>query len=171
MPDTTVLEVHEPSSSQARTLELGAPSVRIGRGPQCEVRLGEPSLAEVQCLLRRRGDTWHVQPVGPPGYLSIRGRPVESQRPLPLGEPMKVGDHWLRLSRLRDEDLERARTVAPPPAPVPAPPAPARSVEPAESPRASKPARVPASRLIPPRPEDRRWEGRPLGEGIRERIA
>lgn len=173
MPDTTVLEVRGPSSPQARTVELGAPSVRIGRGPQCEVRLGEPSLAEVQCLLRRRGDTWHIQPVGPPGQLSIHGRPVESQRPLPVGQPLRVGSHWLMLNHQGVEERGRPITVAVKPAAVTTGigGGPTRSVEPAMTPRppASKPLEIPSARLTPTRPDDRGWDERPLNTGIRDR--
>ena len=82
----------------ARVLDLSGPSVRVGRGPRCEVRLNESALADVQCLLRRRGQSWQVQPVGPPGRLSIEGRAVEHARPLPLGVPLLVGDTWLTIA-------------------------------------------------------------------------
>ena len=87
-----------PATARApRVLELAGPSIRIGRGTRCEVRLGEPSLAEVQCLLQRRGVSWHIQPVGPPGRIHLGGRPVDQSRPLPLGVPLQVGDAWLTL--------------------------------------------------------------------------
>src|SRR4030088_2130003 len=97
MPDTTVLHIQTDDSSLTRVLELAGPAVRIGRGTQCEVHLVEPELAEVQCMLRRRGETWHVQPVGPPGRVSLDGRALNAQRPLPLGVPLRVGDHLLTL--------------------------------------------------------------------------
>ena len=82
MPDTTFLHIQSRDDAPARVLELVENSIRVGRGPMCEVRLREPGLADVQCLLRRRGTTWHVLPVGPSGRLSIDGMPVESSRPL-----------------------------------------------------------------------------------------
>jgi hypothetical protein len=48
-------------------------------------------------LLRRRGNTWHFQPVGPPGLVWIDGRPIDHHRPLPFGVPFRVGDDWLTL--------------------------------------------------------------------------
>ncbi len=97
MPATTFLHIETRDSAPTRVLEIPGTSVRIGRGDQCEVRLGEPSLAEVQCMLRRRGEGWHLQPVGPSGRVSIEGRAVEQPRPLPLGVPVRVGQHWLTL--------------------------------------------------------------------------
>ena len=97
MPDATFLQIHGRGDVPMRTLELRAGLVRIGRGPLCEIRLREPNLSDVQCMLRRRGDTWHFQPVGPPGQVWIDGRPVDQQRPLPMGVPFRVGDHWLTL--------------------------------------------------------------------------
>jgi tetratricopeptide (TPR) repeat protein len=105
MPETTVLHIQTDDSPATRVLELPGISVRIGRGAQCEVRLSEPRLAEVQCLLRRRGDTWHVQPVGPAGKVLLEGRPVDVQRALPMGVPLRVGEHWLTL-RPADEGLD-----------------------------------------------------------------
>jgi tetratricopeptide (TPR) repeat protein len=99
MPETTVLHIQTDDSAATRVLELPGVSVRIGRGSQCEVRLGEQSLAEVQCLLRRRGDLWHVQPVGPSGQIFLEGQPVDDPRPLPLGVPLRIGEHSLMLHR------------------------------------------------------------------------
>src|SRR5262245_50543777 len=96
MPQTTFLHIRTRDEGAARVVPLAEAAVRVGRGAQCEVRLGG-TLAEVECLLRRRGETWHVQPIGPPGALSIEGRPVEAQRPLAPGVPLRVGDHWLTL--------------------------------------------------------------------------
>jgi hypothetical protein len=97
MPEATFLHIQTRETNQPRVMELSGSSVRVGRGAQCEVRLVESALADVQCLLRRRGPRWHIQPVGPPGRLSIDGRPVDQQRPLPLGTPVRVGSHWLTL--------------------------------------------------------------------------
>ena len=97
MPPATDLHIQSRTEGAERVLSLSATAVRVGRGEQCEVRLVEDGLSEVQCLLRRRGETWHVQPIGPPGALSVEGRLVEAPRTLALGVPLRVGDHWLTL--------------------------------------------------------------------------
>ncbi len=97
MPDTTFLHIQTRDNATLRVQELSGVSARIGRAAPCEVRLPDAGLADVQCLLRRRGRDWHVQPVGPAGLLTIDGRPVEHQRPLPVGVPLRVGEHWLTL--------------------------------------------------------------------------
>lgn len=97
MPDATFLYIQAHDDTEPQVRELTGMSVRIGRGPTCEVRLDDPGLAEVQCLLRRRGMSWYVQPVGPSGRLQMEGRLVEHQRPLPLGVSLRVGEAWLTL--------------------------------------------------------------------------
>src|SRR4051794_27514907 len=97
MPEAMFLQIQGVGSTPTRMLELPPGPVRIGSGAHCEVRLGSPGLGEVQCLLRRRGNNWHFQPVGPPGHVWIDGRPADHQRPLPIGASLRVGDHWLTL--------------------------------------------------------------------------
>ncbi len=97
MPESTFLHIQSRGRSPARVVELPGDAVRIGRGLQCEIRLGEPSLAEVECLLRRRGLSWDIQPLGTPGHVTIDGRPVEHLRALVPGVPLRVGDHWLTI--------------------------------------------------------------------------
>src|SRR4051794_26537482 len=133
MPKTTYLHIQSRDAMPTRVVELRGTSVRIGRGAQCEVRLGEPALAEVQCLLRRRGETWHVQPVGPNGRVSIDGRPVDQQSPLPPGVALRVGDHWLRLRPAGSEPNDEFGPFAAPvllEVPAPPDPAPGRGCEP-----------------------------------------
>jgi type III secretion system (T3SS) inner membrane Yop/YscD-like protein len=92
---------------------LSGGSVRIGRGSQCEVRLDDPQVAEVQCILRPRGDVWYVQPVGPPGRISVEGQPVDVQSPLPLGLELRVGGHWLTLQSVDEEPAQIGSFDAP----------------------------------------------------------
>lgn len=97
MPEATFLHIQSHESGTSRVREISGLTVRIGRGPQCEVRLEGPTLADVQCLLRRRGTIWFVQPVGPSGLLTLDGLPVEHQRPLPPGAILSVGPYALAL--------------------------------------------------------------------------
>lgn len=97
MPDATFLHIQTRHSATSQVLELTGVSIRVGHGPQCEVRLDDASLAEVQCVLRRRGSAWFIQPAGPSELVSIAGIPVERQRPWPPGAVLRVGSHWLSL--------------------------------------------------------------------------
>jgi hypothetical protein len=97
MPEAMFLQIHGGDSSTMRMLELPPGPIRVGRGALCEVRLAETELAEVQCILRQRGNTWHYQPVGPSGRVWIDGRPAEDPRTVAQGVPFRVGDHWLTL--------------------------------------------------------------------------
>ena len=97
MPDAAYLHIRARGSRATRIVALAGPTVRIGRGRPCEVRLEDPRLAEVQCLLRRRGQGWHLQPLGVPGPLTIDGRTVDGPRPIPMGTTLRLLECWLTL--------------------------------------------------------------------------
>ncbi len=99
MPELLSLDIQSPQDDRPRVVDIFGASVRIGRGPQCEVRLQDAALAEVECLLRRRGTTWYVLPQGMLGNLAIEGRSVEGLMPLGLGMILRVGEHRLLLRR------------------------------------------------------------------------
>ena len=180
MPETTYLHIQSHDPSPARVLEIPWGSVRIGRGEQCEVRLGEPALAEVQCMLRRSADAWQIQPVGPPGRISIAGRAVEQTRPLPVGTAFRVGEHWLTLRPAEAPAVETWGTVTPPePAPASASP----DAEPPREPLADaaegdrhrgwQDRLEQRERWLKTRLDERRWEARwkAAGAGIAARSA
>ncbi len=98
MPEPTFLQIQgrgdsvdadDRAAARARSGSAEAPIARSGSAT--------PGLGDVQCMLRRRGTTWHFQPVGPSGHVWIDGRAADQQRPIPLGVPFRVGDHWLTL--------------------------------------------------------------------------
>lgn len=100
--------------------ELSGSAVRIGRGRACEVWLPNPDLAEVQCLLRRRGNTWYVQPIGPAGFISIEGELIDHVRPLSMDVTMHVGGFLLVIYQEEGEQslpwspivaVEKAHTI------------------------------------------------------------
>ncbi|WZO99483.1 FHA domain-containing protein [Isosphaeraceae bacterium EP7] len=98
MPTSTYLHIRSRDSAPTHVVELVGASVRIGVGPECEVRLpDEPGLADVEVLLRRRGETWHAQPMASAGGLLVDGRAVDRPRPLALGMTMRLGSYWLTL--------------------------------------------------------------------------
>ena len=97
MPQPLFLHIRARGRGSTHVLELSSDSIRIGRGNLCEVRLDDPSLAEVECFLRRRAETWHVQPLSPKGRISIDGRPVTHLRAVAMSVPIRVGDATLVL--------------------------------------------------------------------------
>ncbi len=166
MPDATFLHIRGRDDSPTRVLELPIGPIRVGRGPLCEVRLADPALGDVQCMLRRRGNTWHFQPVGPPGRVWIEGRPADQQRPLPMGLTLRVGEHWLTLQAAEGTaeawgtfdapiavEPDQAETAAPPPA----------EPEPEPEPEPPGPERARAATAAAPEADDerlRRWQAR-----------
>jgi hypothetical protein len=97
MAPETFLHIESPDSSERHVQGLTGLSARIGSGSQCEVPLRDPALAEVQCILRRRGASWWLQPVGPARLVTIDAAPVEHQRVLAAGVPFQVGRFRLTL--------------------------------------------------------------------------
>lgn len=97
MGPITYLHIQAAEDTPAHVLELVGETVRIGCGTRCEVRLDDPRLAEVQCLLKKRGMHWHLLPVGPSGRLFVDGRPIEGQCVLKEGSVIRVGSHRLVL--------------------------------------------------------------------------
>ena len=178
---TTYLHIQSRDASPTRVLEIPWGSVRIGRGEQCEVRLGEPSLADVQCMLRRRGEDWQLQPVGPPGRISIAGRAIEQTRPLPLGTAVRVGEHWLTLRPADAPTLDVWGTVAPPDHPGPAAAPAAAAAVAADGPEEAEGDRLRRwqerlehrERWLKTRLDERKWEARwkAAGAGLKARSA
>ncbi|RUL88155.1 FHA domain-containing protein [Tautonia sociabilis] len=103
MQAAAFLHIRARDGRATRIVPLSASSVRVGRGRSCEIQLDEPSLAEVECLLRRRGDSWHLQPVQPSGLLTVDGRPADRPRPLPMGATLRLADRWLTLLPTEDD--------------------------------------------------------------------
>ncbi|QDV33816.1 FHA domain-containing protein [Tautonia plasticadhaerens] len=97
MRDEAFLHIRSRDGRATRIVPLSGPSVRVGRGRSCEVRLDDPTLAEVEFLLRRRGDSYHLQPVRPDSRLTIDGRPADRPRPLAMGTTLRLADRWLTL--------------------------------------------------------------------------
>jgi len=97
MPEAAYLHIRGSEADATRVVTLTGESVRVGRGGHCEVRLVDPDVAEVQCILRRRGESWHVQPVGPSGLVSLDGRPVDAPGPIPRGATLRVGAYRIEI--------------------------------------------------------------------------
>ena len=194
MPEATFLQIQGRGDATYRMIEMPFGPVRIGRGAHCEVRLDEPDLGEVQCMLRKRGTNWHFQPVGPPGHAWIDGRPADQQRPLTLGVPFRVGEHWLTLrpadSAYNDwGSFETPITIEPEgagpiDAPIPEPLQPPSTAEPERTLAAGSSSDDNEERLqrwqarleqrerwLKDRQDERRWEARwkAAGETIRAR--
>lgn len=98
MPEAACLHIQAGESDPVRVVDLPGGSARIGRAAYCDVRLPEPEVADEECRLRRRGDSWQLVPVGPTsGAVWLDGRPLDRPQPIPFDVPFRVGDHWLTL--------------------------------------------------------------------------
>jgi tetratricopeptide (TPR) repeat protein len=186
MPEMTFLHIQGSEAEATRVFEMPGGAVRVGRGALCEVRLAEPNLADVQCLIRRRGETWLIQPVGPAGLVSIDGIPVDHVRPLPMGVPIQVGAYRLVL---RPDDwgtfeppyeVPTSSRADLPANPVTIEAAPDEPIGPGDGLPSSvgeagldrSPARVEQrERWLQSRQKERKWEARwkAAGEGLRTR--
>ena len=110
---TWSLEIQTGDDGVTRVLDLEHGPIRVGRGIQCEVRLNQVGLGDVQCIIRRRGDEWQVQPVGPPGRIWVDNQPSDNQRALPPGVTLRVGRATLTLHEANPDLRERGSFNAP----------------------------------------------------------
>ncbi len=99
MLQPSALQIQRSDEPTTRVLSLGRQVlVRIGRGPDCHVQVEEPELADVQCLLRRRGHHWIVEAFGPPGPVRLGERPISGQHRIPKDTTVTVGSTQLTIS-------------------------------------------------------------------------
>ena len=104
---------HDDNEAPTRVLEMGSGPIRVGRGIQCEVRLNQVGLGDVQAILRYRNNEWQVQPVGPPGRIWVDGRPADQQRSLAVGVPLRVGRSTLTIHQASASEGGRGSFDAP----------------------------------------------------------
>ncbi len=190
-----VVHVQKAGEAAFRVVELPEGPVRVGRAPQCEVRLDDiDSIGDVHCLFRRRGEAWHFQPVGPAGLVWIDELPADEQAVIPSGVPFRVGHHWLTFRSARDASNDRGSFRSPipvepaEPAPEPQPrPAAARTPDEVPEPAAAEGGEGTADdrlkrwqnrldqreRWIRDRQDEKRWEARwkAAGESIKAKGA
>ena len=108
MPKSTSLHIQDQESSQIRVVEIPWITVRVGRAAYCEVRLPDGDVAEEACRLQRRGQGWHLIPLGPAGSIMLQGRPVDGPQPLPFDVPFCVGSWSMTLQESSPTDPERS---------------------------------------------------------------
>ena len=162
---TSYLQIQTVDDATTRVFELGATPVRVGRGIQCEVRLNQVGLGDVQCIIRRRGDEWHFQPVGPPGRTWVDGKPADGQRVLAPGSMIQVGRSTLTIRHVAPQSGGRGSFAAPisvDPVAVEPLVEVARSVQPEPEPRPEPVATAPEEPTSPGAVDDRakRWQSR-----------
>ena len=84
-------------SAPVQTLPLEGDTIKLGKGPQCQIQISDDSLGDLQCLFRFKDGAWQYEPIGPPGRVWIDGRAIEDPYTLPFGVPFRIGRHWVTL--------------------------------------------------------------------------
>lgn len=77
-----------------REWPLDGPTV-IGRAPDCEVRLLDPTITRLHARIQADGDGWRITDLGGPTSTFVDGERVGSA-PLRDGTDIRVGDVALR---------------------------------------------------------------------------
>ena len=77
---------------------LGRSVCRLGRGPDCDLRLASGAVSARHAELRRRGDVWTLEDLGSTNGTFVNGRRVESAVEVGSGDRLRLGDLELRLS-------------------------------------------------------------------------
>lgn len=98
MPEPACLHIQGRESDQARVVDLPGVTVRVGRGPFCEVRLADPELPAEICRLRRAGQQWQLVPSGNMnGRMTLDGAPISGPSPLNFDQPVQFDGFTLTL--------------------------------------------------------------------------
>ncbi len=83
-----------------KTHELGGGTMRVGRGPDCDLVLTDPSVSRVHIVLERREGRWHFQDQGSENGTYLDGQWMREGE-LGPGEPLELGRTMLVLEKGR----------------------------------------------------------------------
>ncbi len=97
---SSYLHVLTRTGGAARVVPLTGTLVRVGRGAGCDVPIDDPRLADVHCVLRRRGEGWTVEPAGLAGRVLVDGVTIQGPQPLSPGATVRIGEVRLSLHAL-----------------------------------------------------------------------
>jgi predicted component of type VI protein secretion system len=82
---------HGKTPADKREIPITREEFLIGRGRDCDLRLGSSAISRHHCLIRVRGDEALVLDLGSSNGTFLNGRRVRSQAPLHSGDQLLVG--------------------------------------------------------------------------------
>ncbi|MFQ5575851.1 MAG: FhaA domain-containing protein [Anaerolineae bacterium] len=82
-----------------RTVTLGMPVVRVGRGLNNDVIVADPTVSRYHAQLRWRHGAYHVQNLSRSQPLTLNRTPVEGSAPLKPGDRLQLGQVTLQIEQ------------------------------------------------------------------------
>ena len=107
------LEVLNEGLAKGMRFRIERPSIQIGRGPQNDVRLSDPTVSGAHATLVLRGDVWHLVDVGSTNGTFIDGVRITGERTIQRPAQIRFGDVAL-LFRPVSHNATGAAPAAPP---------------------------------------------------------
>jgi len=107
---TTTKPMHQSGASTAsrwqlrtaeRVIPLGGPTVRLGRGPNNDVVLADPTVAQYHAQLRWRNQTYYIQNLSHTKLLTVNQRPVTASTPLQPGDQLQLGQVLIQIDLIK----------------------------------------------------------------------
>ncbi|SRR6266540_1896997 len=83
--------------SERREIPITKEEFLIGRGPDCDLRLGVSDVSRHHCMVRLRGDEAAVVDLGSINGTYLNGQRIRSQAPLHSGDELQVGPFYFHL--------------------------------------------------------------------------
>ena len=80
-------------------------SHKVGRGPECQVKLPDPSASKLHCVIEPDGASWQIRDMGGHNGTLMNGRRIK-QEPIKPGDQIKVGQTTLMFES--DDAVARA---------------------------------------------------------------
>jgi serine phosphatase RsbU (regulator of sigma subunit) len=78
-----------------RDYPIPGPRYQIGRGPDCEIRLGDPLVSARHALVTHKNDLYEIEDLGSRNGTRINGERIDSPTPLHPGDRIELGGHLL----------------------------------------------------------------------------
>ena len=86
------LEVLNEGLAKGMRFRIERPSIQIGRGPQNDVRLSDPTVSGAHATLVLRGSVWHLVDVGSTNGTFIDGVRITGERTIQRAAQIRFGD-------------------------------------------------------------------------------
>jgi pSer/pThr/pTyr-binding forkhead associated (FHA) protein len=100
-----VAKLIESAAAKRREIAITKEEFLIGRGPDCDLRLGSSAVSRHHCLMRVRGQEVTVTDLGSSNGTFLNGKRVRSSAPLHSGDELRCGSFTFVLQLADDEGI------------------------------------------------------------------
>jgi pSer/pThr/pTyr-binding forkhead associated (FHA) protein len=100
-----VAKLIESEAAERREIAITKEEFLIGRGSDCDLRLGSSAVSRHHCLVRVRGQEATVTDLGSSNGTFLNGKRVRSSSPLRSGDELRLGSFAFVLQLADDEGI------------------------------------------------------------------